>query len=70
MIPGHDSSGEIHMGFSVDREELPLWEAKFEAAGVTVVSRVHWPRGGESVYFRDPDNHLLALLTPGVWTTY
>lgn len=70
MIPGHDSSGEIHVGFSIDREELPLWEAKFEAAGVAVVSRVQWPRGGESIYFRDPDNHLLELLTPGVWTTY
>ena len=70
MIPGHDSSGEIHVGFSIDREELPEWEAKFEAAGVSVVSRVRWPRGGESIYFRDPDNHLLELLTPGVWATY
>lgn len=70
MIPGHDASGEIHIGFSVDREELPLWEAAFAAAGVAVVSRVHWPRGGESIYFRDPDNHLLELLTPGVWATH
>jgi catechol 2,3-dioxygenase-like lactoylglutathione lyase family enzyme len=70
MIPGHDSSGEIHVGFSIDSDELPVWEAKFEAEGVTVVSRVHWPRGGESIYFRDPDNHLLELLTPGVWTIY
>jgi hypothetical protein len=22
------------------------------------------------VYFRDPDGHLLELLTPGVWSTY
>lgn len=70
VIPGHDASGDIHVGFSIDWEELPMWETKFEAAGVAIESRVQWPRGGKSIYFRDPDNHLLELLTPGVWTIY
>ena len=70
MIPPHDSSGQIHIGFSIDRDQLPAWEARLEAAGVEIVSRVAWPRGGQSVYFRDPDGHLLELLTPGVWATY
>jgi catechol 2,3-dioxygenase-like lactoylglutathione lyase family enzyme len=70
MIPGHDSSGQIHIGFSIDRDQLPAWEASLNAAGVEIISRVAWPRGGESIYFRDPDNHLLELLTPGVWATY
>ena len=25
---------------------------------------------GRSVYFRDPDEHLLELATPGLWTVY
>jgi catechol 2,3-dioxygenase-like lactoylglutathione lyase family enzyme len=29
-----------------------------------------WPRGGESVYFRDPDDNLLELATPGLWSIY
>ena len=70
MIPPHDSSGQIHIGFSIDRDQLPAWEASLEAAGVEIISRVSWPRGGESIYFRDPDNHLLELLTPGVWAIY
>lgn len=70
MIPGHDSAGQIHAGFSIDRDQLPAWEAHLESAGVEIISRVSWPRGGESIYFRDPDNHLLELLTPGVWATY
>lgn len=70
MIPGHDSAGQIHIGFSIDRDQLPAWEASLEAAGVEIVSRVVWPRDGESIYFRDPDLHLLELLTPGVWTIY
>ena len=70
MIPPHDSSGRIHVGFSIDRDQLPAWEECLEAAGVEIIGRVAWPRGGESIYFRDPDDHLLELLTPGVWTIY
>jgi len=31
---------------------------------------VDWPRGGRSLYFRDPDQHLLELITPGCWSIY
>jgi catechol 2,3-dioxygenase-like lactoylglutathione lyase family enzyme len=31
---------------------------------------VGWPRGGRSVYFRDPDGHSVELATPGLWETY
>jgi len=26
--------------------------------------------GGHSIYFRDPDGHLLELATPGLWEVY
>ncbi len=26
--------------------------------------------GGTSLYFRDPDGHLLELVTPGIWSIY
>jgi catechol 2,3-dioxygenase-like lactoylglutathione lyase family enzyme len=37
---------------------------------VEIISRMSWPRGGESLYFRDPDNHVLELATPGIWPIY
>jgi len=35
-----------------------------------VEGRVDWPAGGKSVYFRDPDGHMLELATPGLWRIY
>jgi hypothetical protein len=31
---------------------------------------VVWPEGSTSIYFRDPDGHLLELVTPGLWPNY
>ena len=70
VIPPHDASGQIHTAFAVDAAELPAWESHLAAQGIEILSRVMWPRGGQSIYFRDPDGHLLELLTPGVWSTY
>jgi catechol 2,3-dioxygenase-like lactoylglutathione lyase family enzyme len=27
-------------------------------------------RGGQSIYFRDPDDLLVELATPGIWEAY
>jgi hypothetical protein len=26
-----------------------------------------WPRGGRSIYFRDPAGNSVELVTPGLW---
>ena len=69
-IPPHDGSGPIHVAFSVAADDLAAWEARLGEQGVAIEGRTDWPRGGRSVYFRDPDNHLLELVTPGVWAIY
>lgn len=70
QIPPHDGNGPIHAGFAIEATELVAWESHLAQHGVAVLSRVERPRGGRSIYFRDPDGHLLELLTPGVWATY
>lgn len=70
VIPPHGGSGQYHLAFACTREELPNWEAHLAAVQVPIESRVHWERGGDSIYFRDPDGHLLELATPGIWPFY
>jgi catechol 2,3-dioxygenase-like lactoylglutathione lyase family enzyme len=69
-VPPHDGHGPIHIAFSVGADTLADWEARLAEAGVAIESRVKWPRGGESIYFRDPDGHVLELATPGLWPGY
>jgi len=70
VIPTHDASGPLHLAFAIEAAALPAWEARLAEHGIAIESRVYWPRGGASIYFRDPDNHLIELATPGVWTIY
>jgi catechol 2,3-dioxygenase-like lactoylglutathione lyase family enzyme len=69
-IPPHDGHGPVHMALSIAADELGAWEALLNDADVEIEGRTKWPRGGESIYFRDPDGHLLELATPGLWPGY
>ncbi len=69
-IPPHDGAGRLHVAFAVAAEELPDWEARLAQAAIEIEGRATWPRGGRSIYFRDPDGHLVELATPGLWPTY
>ena len=70
MIPPHDGWGQTHFAFAIGAEELPGWEKQLAKHAIPIESRVRWPRGGTSIYFRDPDNHLVELATPGMWSIY
>lgn len=70
MIPPHDSSGHMHFAFKISAESLEDCKQELNARGIPIESTVHWPRGGVSLYFRDPDQHLVELITPGCWEVY
>jgi catechol 2,3-dioxygenase-like lactoylglutathione lyase family enzyme len=69
-IPPHDGQGPLHIAFSVSEDDLTAWERTLKDNGIAVEGRTAWQRGGRSLYFRDPDGHLLELATPGLWATY
>ena len=70
VLPPHDGSGSAHFAFSIPAEDLTSWEQCLARNHVEIESRVAWPRGGHSIYFRDPDGNLAELITPGCWTIY
>jgi catechol 2,3-dioxygenase-like lactoylglutathione lyase family enzyme len=70
IIPPHGGSGSLHFAFAIRAEDVRAWEQRLADAGIAIESRVRWELGGESLYFRDPDNHLLELATPGTWPSY
>ena len=69
-IPGHDGAGPLHVAFAIGKDELAEWEKHLSSRGVAIEGATSWSRGGRSIYFRDPDRHLLELATPGLWTVY
>jgi catechol 2,3-dioxygenase-like lactoylglutathione lyase family enzyme len=69
-IPPHEGDGRLHLAFACAVADLPRWEEHLTTKGIPIVSRVEWPRGGISLYFHDPDGHVLELATPGLWPNY
>ena len=69
-IPGHDANGRQHLAFAIPADMLAAWEAHLASEGVPIESKITWPRGGTSLYFRDPDNHSVEVATPGLWPNY
>ncbi|WP_227254645.1 VOC family protein [Frigoriglobus tundricola] len=37
--------------------------------GIAIEKEVTWPRGGRSLYIRDPASNSVELVTPGAWGT-
>jgi catechol-2,3-dioxygenase len=69
-IPSHEGEGRLHFALAVAKEDLPSWEQRLADKSVAIEGRVKWPRGGESLYFRDPDANLVEIATPGLWPNY
>ena len=69
-VPPHGADGVQHLAFAISADNVDAWIEHLGASSVTIESRVRWPRGGESLYVRDPDGHSVELITPGLWATY
>jgi len=71
LIPSpHDGDGELHIAFAIPASELANWEAWLKENEIAVEEKRTWELGGQSIYFRDPDRHLIEIATPGVWSIY
>jgi catechol 2,3-dioxygenase-like lactoylglutathione lyase family enzyme len=69
-IPPHDGSGKMHFALATPAEDIARWEKRLSEEGVAIEAHMDWPRGGRSLYFRDPDGNLVELASPGLWANY
>jgi catechol 2,3-dioxygenase-like lactoylglutathione lyase family enzyme len=69
-IPPHEGSGRLHLAFAISSADLESWRERLQSHGVSIEGEMAWPRGGTSIYFRDPDGHLVELATPGLWAIF
>jgi len=66
-LPSHGTSGPGHFALGIEQQSLSAWRQHLKAQGVSIEHEVEWPRGGKSIYFRDPAGNSVELVTPGVW---
>ncbi len=70
VLPGHDGEGTQHFAFAIEADDLDAWEAWLAENGIEIEGRMSWGGGGKSLYFRDPDQHCVEVVTRGTWETY
>ncbi|HEX8850552.1 MAG TPA: VOC family protein [Gemmatimonadaceae bacterium] len=70
VVPPHGGSGEQHLAFAIDAGALDDWRRHLAGHGIAIESEVTWPRGGRSIYLRDPEGHSVELVTRGLWATF
>ena len=66
-LPPHGARGPSHFALGVRTEGLDEWRQRLEEHGVVIEKEMTWPRGGRSIYFRDPAGNSIELVTPGLW---
>ena len=66
-VPPHGTRGPGHLCFAATAEELERWRERLEARGVHVEADFEWPKGGRSIYFRDPSGNSLEFAEPRIW---
>lgn len=66
-LPAHGASGPSHFALGVDAADLDAWRNHLVGCGIAIEAEHHWPKGGRSIYFRDPSGNSVELVTPGLW---
>jgi catechol 2,3-dioxygenase-like lactoylglutathione lyase family enzyme len=66
-LPAHFSSGWQHIAFEVSPEDYQETRNNLIASGIDILQEVQWGNTHWSFYFRDPDQHLLEVVTEGLW---
>ena len=66
-VPSHGAHGAGHVCFRIDERVLPHWRERLQAEGISIEAEIEWPRGGRSLYVRDPAGNSVELAPARIW---
>jgi len=66
-VPPHGARGPGHLCFAASAQEIERWKERLEAKGIAIEADFEWPKGGRSIYFRDPSGNSLEFAEPRIW---
>jgi len=66
-LPEQNGRGPGHIAFGISQDTIDFWRARLAKHDVDLLSEICWESGARSLYFRDPDGHMIELATPGIW---
>jgi catechol 2,3-dioxygenase-like lactoylglutathione lyase family enzyme len=66
-VPPHGARGPGHLCFSATGKEIESWKTFLETRGVALEADFEWPKGGRSIYFRDPSGNSIEFAEPRIW---
>ena len=66
-VPAHGTTGPGHVCFAIADDALDAWREQLMNANVQIEHEQSWPRGGRSIYVRDPAGNSVELASPKIW---
>lgn len=67
-LPPHGAPGNGHFAIQIDPENYTPWVEHLRSSGVAIEKEHVWKHdGARSVYFRDPGNNAVELVTRPMW---
>jgi catechol 2,3-dioxygenase-like lactoylglutathione lyase family enzyme len=66
-VPPHGTVGQGHLCFAATADEIDRWKARLIESDVEIEADFEWPKGGRSIYFRDPSGNSLEFAEPKIW---
>ena len=65
FVPEHGTTGAGHLAFRVD--ELDGFADQLRRHDVAIEREITWPKGGRSIYFRDPAGNSVEYVEGEIW---
>ena len=68
VLTPHYANGQQHFAFECLIDELDNWKSVLEEHQIEIEREIEWHPGCRSIYFRDPDDHSVEIVMPGLWS--